>query len=105
MAKKAASRGNSKTPKQNINTEGGASIGGNVSIGDNSKFVGRDDYSRSSFRHKSKHRIDAQQKTSVSILSPHSWWHSYCCLRTFYISPTLDMAHYTSEQLWVATRD
>lgn len=38
--------GKSKTPKQNINTEGGAFIGGNVSMGDNSRFVGRDDVSR-----------------------------------------------------------
>lgn len=35
-----------KTPKQNITTKGGAFIGGNVSMGDNSKFVGRDDVSQ-----------------------------------------------------------
>ncbi len=58
----------SKIPKKNIETKGGAFVGGNVSMGDNSKFVGRDDYSRSSFRHKSKRRIDAQQKSSFSII-------------------------------------
>jgi hypothetical protein len=37
--------GKNKRTKQNINTEGGAFIGGNVSMGNNSKFVGRDDIS------------------------------------------------------------
>lgn len=58
----------SKFPNQNIKTEGGVFIGGDVSLGDNSKFVGRDDYSRTNFKNKSKRRIDAQQKTSFSIL-------------------------------------
>jgi len=60
--------GKSRIPKQNIKTEGGTFVGGNVSMGDNSKFVGRDDYSRPNLGNKSKRRVDAQQKTGFSII-------------------------------------
>ena len=49
LQRKATSMGKSKTPKQNIKTEGGAFIGGNVSMGDKSKFVGRDDNTKYGF--------------------------------------------------------
>lgn len=60
--------GKSKDTKQNINTEGGAFIGGNVSMGDNSKFVGRDDYSQTNFRNKHSRRINAKRKNNLSII-------------------------------------
>jgi hypothetical protein len=60
--------GKSKTPQQNVKTEGGSFIGGNVSMGDDSKFVGRDDYSRTSLRNERKRKIRAKQKTNLAII-------------------------------------
>lgn len=55
-----------KHKKNHVKT-GGTYIGGNVDTG-GGKFVGRDDYSGTNLRNKSKRKTNMQQKTKFSII-------------------------------------